>query len=227
MNNTYSNPTQKISLADICSDIIMLIMQLRNTHEYGESELLRKQIISFLDRMERRAKRNGFNSKEIYRAKFAMISFIDETIMSSEWSQKEAWIAKPLQLQIFNRFDAGEKFFQLLEKFRSRPYDYINLIEIYYLCLALGFKGKYGLNETENLKVLTEDVFNELKKTLGNKQAELSPSKHPKDERTDVIGNDLPVWVFGIGAAAIGLIFYLIMTILNYNAADKVIEFLQ
>ncbi len=225
MNNTYSNTTQKIRLADICSEIFKLIMQLRTFQDYSEFELLRKHIVSLLDRMEMEAKRNNYKSKDIQGAKFALIAFIDETIISSEWSQKETWTAKPLQLQIYDSFDAGEVFFKRLKEFRSRPNDYIDLIEIYYLCLALGFKGKYGLKENENLKVFTEDVFKDLKKTMGNKNLELSPSKHPKDEKTDVKGKEIPVWVFGIGATTIGLLFYLIMTVLSNNVADKVIEF--
>ena len=37
----------------------------------------------------------------------------------------------------------GEKFFEILERLRAEPDRYIDLIELLYVCLALGYEGKY------------------------------------------------------------------------------------
>ena len=211
-------------LTDLCSECFMLIMQLRTTDSYGDEKQLRKQILALFDRMERRAKRRHYDIKDIQKAKFALIAFLDETISSSNWQSKESWVANPLQLEIFNRYDAGEKFFQLLDRFRARPYDYIELLEVYFLCISLGFKGKYSLNDQQSLRQLIEETYSDYK-TVGREDGlELAPNCRPKDDMANVIKKDIPAWVIGSGALLIALVFYIVLTIINYNIADNTAE---
>jgi type VI secretion system protein ImpK len=227
MNKAPANNLKDYRLADLCSDSLMLTLQLRLSQNFGDADLLRERIIGMLNRMEKYARRENFDKKEIQRAKFALVAFIDETIISSEWEQKEIWLANPLQLQIFNRFDAGEKFFQLLDHFRTRPYDYSQLMEIYFLCLSLGFKGKYGIRDQAGLKLVIEDIYHDLKRVMVKKQVTLAPHGHRRDEISEVISREIPVWVVGIGAVVVGLIFYIIMTIMSQNTADMVVNFIH
>ena len=103
--------SEKIKLVDICSDAFMLVLQLRASQEYGDPEVLRQRILHMLEKTEHQARRQNIDSEDIQKAKFALVAFLDETIITSEWSQKQAWLANPLQLQLYNRFDAGEEFF--------------------------------------------------------------------------------------------------------------------
>ena len=94
-------------------------------------------------------------------ARFAMCAWIDEAIMNSDWNEKMRWQREPLQRLYYQTTNAGELFFERLNAIGAHQND---VREVYYLCLAMGFMGRYG-NEsdrylleqlkTSNLKVLT------------------------------------------------------------------------
>ncbi len=116
---------QKIrKLPEICSQVFSLILQLRASDDYGESETLREKIISLLGKqtgnnsiepaeksIASRGKELGFEPEDIEDTIFALTAFIDETIASSNWSQKDQWLARRLQLELFSTANAGEEFF--------------------------------------------------------------------------------------------------------------------
>ena len=65
---------------------------------------------------------------------------------------KRHWLSEPLQIKLFDTFNAGEEFFSNLSELRLRTTNNKDVLEIYYLCLSLGFKGKYQLQSPEILE---------------------------------------------------------------------------
>ena len=99
------------TLTDLSSECIILILQLRATTDYGDPIALKNRISEMLERFEREARFSGIDNEKINLSKFALVSFLDETIISSSWNQKDSWLSEPLQLKFFNSFNAGEEFF--------------------------------------------------------------------------------------------------------------------
>lgn len=94
-------------------------------------------------------------------ARFAVVAWVDETLLSSEWQDKGKWQKEPLQRLYYQTADAGEIFFDRLNGIGPHQRD---VREVYYLCLAMGFKGRYihqgddyllDQLKTSNLKLLT------------------------------------------------------------------------
>ena len=214
---------KKSSLTEVCSDGFALILQLRSTSDYGEEPTLRQRITDLLNRIERRAKDAGLDFEDIHNSIFALIAFLDETIIASNWSLRDAWLAKPLQMEFFNRFDAGEEFFVRLEQFRQRPHTFGDVLEIYYMCLALGFKGKFLIQEKALLRQIVEGTYTDLRQTRKSIES-LAPHGGRKDEFVQVVTREIPVWVILVTALALGLIFYVSMTFFMNGAAEKVIQ---
>ncbi|UCF63198.1 MAG: type IVB secretion system protein IcmH/DotU [bacterium] len=219
--------TEKMRLTDICADSFMLILQLRASQDFGDPVILRERILNLLDKIEHQAKKNNYDSADIQKVKFALVAFIDETIIASQWNEKQNWLSNPLQLQLYNRFDAGEEFFQRLEELRGRIHFNAEVLEIFYLCLVLGFKGKYGIVEQEKLRIIIDEVYQDIQLSMDKATRLLSPNGKRKEEIAEVIKKDIPIWTFGVGAAALGFLFYLIMVLLSKGTADNVIELIQ
>lgn len=101
------------------------------------------------------------SSDDYDQARFAVFAWADEVILSSNWIHKNHWQGEQLQRIYFQTTDAGELFFERLNNLGPHQRD---VREVYYLCLALGFMGRY-CNEgddylleqlrTSNLKLLT------------------------------------------------------------------------
>ena len=105
---------------------------------------------------------NGAFSQEDYDlARFAIFAWIDEAILNSSWKEKHLWQGEQLQRFYYQTADAGEIFFERLNTLGPHQRD---VREIYYLCLAIGFMGRYCHEgdeylleqlKTSNLKLLT------------------------------------------------------------------------
>ncbi len=208
-------------LAEIYAPCFTLILQLRASHEFGEAEMLRQRVKDLLDRSEREASRLGVSSEDLRQAKFTLVAFIDETILSSEWSQKDRWVAKPLQLEFYDRYDAGEEFFVRLEGLLAQPTGHADVLEVFYLCMALGFKGRYELYEQERLRILIEDAFAVLNRTPAMGSGELSPHGKPRGQMATEVRSKLPVWVIAVFAVGLALLIYIGMSLSMNSTADR------
>src|SRR5262245_60393242 len=121
------------SLADRCGDLIAAILRIRVSRLPGDPDLLRGAV----------------RAVEDADARYALVAFLDETMaaVSDSWS--------PLQLDLFNELSAGEGFYDRIETMRAAKN--VDALEIYYLCLALGFQGKHrDLAGLERKKVLMD-----------------------------------------------------------------------
>jgi len=86
-------------------------------------------------------------------ALFPVVAWIDEVILSSRNDNKRLWQKQLLQKKFFNISDAGDAFFERLEKLPDGSND-VRLLYLY--CLMLGFKGKYYRAEDQQM---LDDIF--------------------------------------------------------------------
>lgn len=214
-------------LIGICGDFFALILQLRSTDEYGQEDMLRRKIKELLDTVEGKAREADIGQDDIRRALFALIAFLDETITASNWSDKDKWLQKPLQLEYFNRFDAGEEFFVRLEELQRHPKENLGLLKLYFLCMTLGFKGKYIVVERDKLRKIIEETYGVIRNIPERKEEVLSPYGKRRGEIIDVVTKRVPLWFIGAATLAIGFVFYLIFSQMLARYALNVIQAIQ
>jgi len=80
------------------------------------------------------------SAKEYAEARFAVCAWLDEGILNSAWRHRELWLAAQLQRVYYGTSDAGELFFKRLKELGKEQQE---VREVYYLCLALGFSGRF------------------------------------------------------------------------------------
>jgi len=216
-----------LKLADVCSECFTLILHLRAVREFGDPEILRRRIKDLLDKIERDGRRSEVSPDGIQMAKFALVAFIDESIFTSEWSRRESWRANPLQYELYGRFDAGEEFFRRVDQLRQRTQENAQVLEIFYLCLVLGFKGRYQLFEQEKLRQLIGELHADLRRVVGKPTNVLSPHGRQRDEIVDVVANEIPTWVIGVAAAGIALLIYVVMSFIISGTAKDVAQMIE
>jgi type VI secretion system protein ImpK len=210
-----------LRLSEVYAPCFILVLQLRSTQEFGDADVLRRRIKQMLDRTERDALRSGATSREAEDAKFALVAFIDETILASDWSEKDRWLAKPLQLELYNRYDAGEEFFNRLDELRGQVAANAQVIEIFYLCMALGFKGRYLIHDQEKLRILIEDTYAGLRRQPAFVAGALSPHGKPRDQVATEVKSRFPTWAVLVFAAVLGLAVYAGMHVWLDHVADE------
>lgn len=104
---------------------------------YGD---VRCEIDRLMAAAEATARREGIERDDFDLARFAVCAWVDEAILSSPWEEKGLWLREQLQRVHYATTDAGEEFFS---KLSSIGLNQREVREIFYLCLMLGFTGKY------------------------------------------------------------------------------------
>lgn len=215
------------TLSDIASECFMLILQLRSTNNYGNAGALKTKVNEMFEAFEHKARNAGFENEKILQAKFALVAFLDESIISSSWEQKDEWLSEPLQLKLFDTFNAGEEFFTNINNFRQRTSSNKDVLEIYYVCLVLGFKGKYQLQSPENLRRVIDDLNMELHPEMFKAIDAISPNARPKDSFVQSGRGGISIWIYPVAAIIISVIFYFVFSLMISGKADNVVETLR
>jgi type VI secretion system protein ImpK len=180
---------------------------------------LRQVVQRLLEEMEQQGKKFKYSDRQIKAAKFALAAFVDETLLSNEFSFREEWEKFPLQLEYFDEHLAGHTFFTRLEELLKHVDTEADVVEVYYLCLLLGFNGKYKMGEEGQLAGIISDTANHLRRVGRLGENELSVHWLATDQPEPRRDPGLPGWA-KIGAAAclvLVLFFYLILQLLLSN----------
>ena len=74
-------------------------------------------------------------------AKYALVSWVDEMLVDALWDGREWWSNNVLEIDLFNTRQCNEQFFLKAQEASSRSGR--DALEVYYVCVILGFRGLY------------------------------------------------------------------------------------
>jgi len=151
-------------------------------------EQAKADILRLLTQSENVVKRGLFSQEDYDLGRFMICAWVDETILNSAWNQKAQWQREQLQRLYYHTLDAGEEAFERLNGLGLHQRE---VREVYYLCLALGFKGRFHHPGDEYL--LEQLKTSNLKLLLG------SSVGLPSLERADLFPEAYPVETMEIG----------------------------
>jgi type VI secretion system protein ImpK len=151
-NTSVSEATrQPDTLALLFQEMFTVIVRLRvNRQRLTDVEVFRMQIRNTLKSIEQEGLIGGYDVEDLRVAAFAVVAFLDESILDSRNPFFEDWPCQPLQLELFGVQAAGEIFYRNLDRILARPdsANVADLLEVHQICLLLGFRGRYGLYRT-------------------------------------------------------------------------------
>jgi len=104
------------------------------------------------------------------------VAFLDESILNLQQPVFANWPRKPMQEELFGVHIAGEIFFNNVTRMineHDSP-DLADLLEIYQLCMLLGFRGRYGLAGQADLRNVIDSISEKIARIRG-----LSPDLSP------------------------------------------------
>ncbi len=211
-----SEPSNKNDLVAFAGPVFDLILRLKAGIVQPSMDL-RPKIASLLEDFERRAERYRFSSKIIQVAKFALASFVDETVLTNNFHLKEEWEKYPLQLEYFGEQLAGNKYFEKLAAMLKQIDVTADAVEVYYVCMLLGFKGRYAVYEKDKLLSIMQQTANALVKAGKIRPVELSPHWLADDQPEPPKPKKMPTWakVTAFGGLGFAFIVYLIMFVMT------------
>ena len=125
-----------------------------NRQQVADAASFRAQIWAAVKLADEEARRRGYPTDDIELAVFAVVAFLDESILNLRLPVFADWPRQPMQEERYGHHIAGEIFFQNLQKLLARTdsQELADLLEMYQLCLLLGFAGKYSMGGRGDLR---------------------------------------------------------------------------
>jgi type VI secretion system protein ImpK len=188
-------------LVQAASPLLVIAGQLRTTLSVADVGGLRRQIVDEMHRFEERALAAGVRRELVLAGRYALCTAIDEAALSTPWGSQSEWPQQTLLLTFHRETFGGEKFYEMLDRVSGDP-SKIDLVELQYLCIALGFAGKYRGQGQGQLADVEQDLSRKIREHRGAPQSELSPHWRGLEDRRSRLIRYVPWWVFGAAALA-------------------------
>jgi type VI secretion system protein ImpK len=214
------------TLAIVYQQILTATVRIRaNRQTVADAQSFRTNIHSALRSAEKDAVGKGYGPEDARFATTAVVALLDESILNSVNPAFADWSRMPLQQELFGHNVAGEVFFENLEKLdnRSDSPEVADLLEVYCLCLLLGFKGRYSLSGPEAVRPLVESIMARIRRIRGPLTGLSSAWRIPDGA---VVAQQSDSWVrrllIGVGLCVlVGVLLWIgFKVLLNAGASD-------
>jgi len=149
-------------MAAAAMPLLQLLARLRNTAHQPDPADLYERTAQALRTFEQRVRDAGVPPEQVRSTHYALCVSIDDVVLNTPWGAASNWAKRPLAAAFHQDPSQGGKFFELLARLRQDPAKFMPVIEIMYLCLSLGFMGRYrnaprGAGELDRVRAEARD----------------------------------------------------------------------
>ncbi|CAE6709462.1 DotU family type VI secretion system protein [Paraburkholderia haematera] len=218
-------PTSGLNpLLRAANPLLDLIVPLRHMSTHSDLEDLRRRLVDGVRQFESEARAANLSVEALSAARYALCTFLDETVSSTPWGGGGAWSGRSLLILFHNEASGGEKFFMILQRLAQDPRTNLDVLELMYVCLALGMEGRYRLIEggRAQLDVLRERLLAMIRERRGPLERDLSPHWQGVLDKRNPLMRMLPVWVLAALTGVILMALQLAFSISLNRASDPV-----
>lgn len=204
------------SLALLLQEVLTAIVRLRaNRQTVSDADSFRAQIVANLRNVEQEGRQRGYSEQDMRLAIFACVAFLDESVLNSRNPAFASWPRKPLQEEMFGGHMAGETFFANAQALLRAPDSatLADVLEIYQLCLLLGYQGRYTLGNQGELQIIKQNIADKIHRIRGARA--FSPDWAPVPGTAPRVRRDRVVrWLFYVATACA------LVTVLIFAGSD-------
>ncbi len=126
--------------AQAVDPVFLQVLDLLGRIEREETTTVQEERLSIQAQLDRADVMFGSN-EEWTLAKYALASWIDEMLVDAAWEGREWWSNNVLEVEYFNTRLCYEQFFVKGKQATTQQYG--NAMEVFYVCVVLGFRGMY------------------------------------------------------------------------------------
>lgn len=173
-----------MTVLELCNPIFLLVIGLRRRVAEGNPptyDEIRHQAIGLLNQADRWASEHGLTDRWL-KARTPMVYLIDEIAISETWSGKQQWNEQCLEIeQLGNTQRMRGEWFYSKEVDGALAANDVEMMEILYYCLCLGFRGKHVRNVAQ-LQQVIDNLHARLPKPTQGPEDKLFPKAYDIDK---------------------------------------------
>lgn len=151
---------------------------------------LNERLVSAITQYELSAQHDGVESAEVNTARYVLCAVLDEAVVTAQWDSHGDWSKMSLLSRFHHETLGGEKFFTLLERLSRDPIKHVAMLELMYLCLAIGFEGKYRVVErgVVQLEAVRDGLYRQIRQVRGDPPSSVpAPALRRRNRRLRVL----------------------------------------
>ena len=211
-------------LIDAATPLLGLVIRIRRLADYQAVESLYQQVVDDIAAVDRELVEQGYDRPVVVAYRYVLCAFIDEAVLGTDWGAHSVWSQHSLVSRFHNETWGGEKVFSILARMEQEPTRYREMLAFIFLCLCLGFEGRYKVMENGR------DEYEQIVRGLHEQLQGLRQDQDPEplaDGRLNVtpsgnrLRSGLPLWgIGGLFLAIMAGIYSLYNMALNERITD-------
>jgi len=187
---------EKPTLKDLVQDFISMALIVRKGRQVTSVSAFEASVDTFFKALERNARSANYSVEQVKDTQYALCAFLDESVLRSGDNElRRHFELQPLQFRYFGVHLAGEGFFEKIDALRGDVKQHLDVLEVYHLCLALGFEGKFSLGQKDQLRYLANTLGQDIARYRKTPKA-LSPDWALPDQVSQMLRHEVPLWLY-------------------------------
>lgn len=209
-------------LVNAATPLLDLAMQIKNRAVHSNVESLRDRVVAEINAFERRITPLGLSPQVIRASRYALCATIDDLVLNTPWGSRSVWAMKSMVGTFYNETWGGDRFFDLLNQLKKDAAVNLDLLELLYFCMTLGFEGKYRVSPrgSSELALVREDLYRTIRNRRGDFERSLSPHWEGAKAAHRGLAAVIPTWLVAIVAVGILALVYTVFTFLLAGRSD-------
>lgn len=168
---------RKANLALAFQELFTAIVRLRfNRQSAPNAEAFRSHMREAYRLATQEAAAKGYSQESVQKAGFAVIAFLDESVVGSGNFVFANWSLNPLQKELFPDV-YGETFFKSVDELLAAPDspERADVLEVFLLAMLLGYRGRYAIGGADELAATMQKAKEKIASVRGS-NLPLSPA---------------------------------------------------
>lgn len=146
-------------LLNAATELLGILVTLPRQREARDIDCFRQKLLDALSVFRQQGQYLDYHPNIIEKSCFVFCAVFDEIIMYTPWGEHSGWENHSLLSKVFLQRNGGEVFFVLLDKACQQPNKLVDFIELQYVLLMLGFKGRYRHGDENELHQIKSNAY--------------------------------------------------------------------
>jgi type VI secretion system protein ImpK len=151
-------------------EILTVVLRTRFAVQHWDTaERMRTAVRQMIASATHNVRALGYSDETTQMSLYAIVGFLDESVLSSKDPVFADWTRRPLGQELFGDALAGEKFFRHVAELLNRPESsaVADILELHCLCLLLGFRGRYAFGDASEIHTILRRIREKIVRIRG------------------------------------------------------------
>ena len=218
MTSSLASATKEMRTSNLAlgfQEVFTVILRTRfSVQRVENAESFRATLRKMISSAVRDCSAMGYSDEASKMAIYAIIGFLDESVLSSKDPIFADWARRPLQEEMFGGHFAGENFFRNVTDLLNRPEssEVADVLELHALCLQLGYRGRFAFGDASEIHTILRRIRDKITRIQG--ECALFRRDEPPATPPPTLRDR---WVFRLGVTVVVLAAFTILAYFVYT----------